>query len=73
MTDEDARYLCTHCYGGFVPHARWKAGYSTCLPCGEEIARAKRHTVVPMHKSNYVLCTDPAMLVGINNKGGITR
>lgn len=63
---EDHRYLCTRCYGGFVDPKRWKAGYNTCLPCGELQARERRHTVVPMAKSNYVVVTDPALLKGLN-------
>ena len=50
-------------------------GYRLCLWCGEEDARAERRswTIVPMHKSNYVLLTDKRDLHGINNKGGIYR
>lgn len=73
MADEDRRYLCTNCYGGHVEYRRWKAGYSTCLPCGEELAKQRKHTIVPMHKSNYTVITDMEMLVGINNKGGLTK
>ena len=52
---------------------RWKLGYKFCLPCGEGIARRVVRTVVPMHKSNYVMLTDMADLKGINNKGGFHR
>lgn len=68
MHEEDRRYLCTHCYGGHVEYRRWKAGYKTCLPCGEELAKAKKHTVAPMNKSNYMLFTDVAMLKQLNPK-----
>ncbi len=70
---EDSRYLCTSCYGGYVPHARWKLGYSTCLPCGEQKAKERKHTIVPMPKSNYIVVTDYSLLVGLNSshKGGV--
>lgn len=68
MADEDRRYLCTHCYGGHVEYRRWKAGYTTCLPCGEEQARQKKHTVAPLNKSNYMLFTDADMLKQLNPK-----
>lgn len=73
MAEEDRRYLCTHCYGGHVEYRRWKAGYTTCLPCGEELAKARKHTIAPMHKSNYMVFTNPDDLKGINNKGGLTK
>ena len=40
------------------------------MACGESNAKAKKHTIVPMHKSNYIVVTDPEILKGINNKGG---
>jgi hypothetical protein len=43
------------------------------MACGEMLARAVKRTVVPMHKSNYFLCTDLEDLKGINNKGGLVR
>jgi hypothetical protein len=65
---------CPRC-GGAVPAARVALGRRLCLPCGEEAARDERRrwTVVPMHKSNYVLLTDKRDLHGINNKGGLHR
>lgn len=68
MADEDRRYLCTHCYGGHVEYRRWRAGYTTCLSCGEEQARQKKHTVAPLNKSNYMLFTDAEMLKQLNPK-----
>jgi len=73
MAEEDRRYLCTHCYGGHVEYRRWKAGYTTCLSCGETLAKQKKHTIAPMHKSNYMVFTDRNDLKGINNKGGLHR
>tara|TARA_R100001480_G_scaffold10155_2_gene18641 strand:+ start:2998 stop:3210 length:213 start_codon:yes stop_codon:yes gene_type:complete len=48
-------------------------GYDTCLTCGEAEAEQRRHTVVPMHKSNYIHLFDLLDLRGINNKGGFFR
>ena len=56
-----------------VEPRRHKAGFDTCLPCGEREARQIKHTIVPMHKSNYVMLTDMDDLKGINNKGGFYR
>lgn len=54
---------------------RAQLGYNTCLPCGDDVAvQARRSwTVAPMHKSNYLLITNPADLLGLNNKGGFHR
>lgn len=45
-------------------------GYKTCLKCGDGAAKAERSgwTVAPGHKSNYMLITNKAELVGLNNK-----
>jgi hypothetical protein len=58
-----------------VPKARWDIGYRVCLDCGDEVAmaRAKLFCVVPMHKSNYMLVTNQADLIGVNNKGGLVK
>jgi len=61
--------LCKQC-GDVYSHKRKNVGYQYCMPCGDRLARAKKHCVVPMHKSNYILVTDPEILKGINNKGG---
>lgn len=60
--------LCVECSGPVHPK-RWALGYHTCPDCGEAAARAVRHTIVPMHKSNYTVITNRAELVRINNKG----
>lgn len=69
---EESRYLCSCCFGGYVPAARYRLGYTTCLPCGEQQAKEVKHTVVPMPKSNYIVVTDTALLKGLNSshKGG---
>lgn len=64
---------CTNCYFSPVPARRAAMGYQTCLSCGEALARGRRFTVAPMHKSNYVLITDLDDLRGLNNKGGNVR
>jgi hypothetical protein len=56
-----------------VDQRRVLAGFDTCLPCGETEAREVKHTVVPMHKSNYIKVTNLEDLKGINNKGGFYR
>lgn len=72
------KYLCTECYGNHVDTARAKHLKDnnlrmTCHTCGEILAKKRRHTIAPMHKSNYVLITDRADLVGLNNKGGLVK
>lgn len=63
---------CRSC-GEPFPDARKALGYETCLPCGEKESRQHKHTIVPMHKSNYIPVTSRADLIGINNKGGIVH
>lgn len=69
--------FCRNCitHGMYTPvdPRRVMAGFSTCLPCGEDEAREVKHTIVPMHKSNYVVISDRRDLAGINNKGGFYR
>jgi len=65
---------CCWC-GDDVKPARWALGYRVCLMCGEEQAVQARTgwCVAPMHKSNYMLITNPDDLLGINNKGGLVK
>lgn len=63
---------CVQCYAEYSP-LRAAAGYRTCLVCGEVEAQARRFTIAPMHKSNYMLITNADDLRGINNKGGLHR
>jgi ribosomal protein L37AE/L43A len=60
---------CHEC-AAHVPAARWALGYRICLNCGEAAATAARKgwTVAPMHKSNYMLLTNRADLLGLNPK-----
>ena len=65
--------ICTACYAERVPPARAKLGYKTCLSCGDKQARAVKHTIAPLNKSNYMLFTNLEDLKGINNKGGLVK
>ena len=65
--------ICTTCYAERVPPARAKLGYKSCMTCGDKNARAIKHTIAPMHKSNYMLFTNMEDLKGINNKGGLIK
>lgn len=80
--DEDRVYLCTSCHWEKVPYKRWQLGvkrkdpsYFTCLPCGQQQAELARKSwcVATLHKSNSILVTNRADLIGINNKGGLVR
>lgn len=69
MTEPDfCTEWCTEC-GGLVRLARLALGYTTCMPCGELRARARKHTVVPMHKSNYMVITDLTLLTQLTRPG----
>ena len=63
---------CIVC-GDDIVVGRRELGYDTCLKCGEIISRMKKHTIAPMHKSNYMLITNLTDLHGLNNKGGNVR
>ena len=52
---------------------RAQLGYTTCVTCGEKEARQRKHTVVPLHKSNYMVPANAAELRGINNKGVVDQ
>jgi hypothetical protein len=64
--------ICTCCYAERIPPARASLGYKTCLSCGEIQAKTRKHTIVPMPKSNYIVVTDRNLLKGLNSshKGG---
>jgi ribosomal protein L37AE/L43A len=67
-------HYCNKC-GEPVSPSRFALGYKICLDCGEKHATQARMgwCVVPMPKSNYILVTDPSLLVGLNSshKGGL--
>jgi hypothetical protein len=60
-------YTCDQadCTNPINPH-RYEIGYTTCKSCGEKAARQVRHTIVPMHKSNYVVVRDRELLKCLN-------
>lgn len=64
-------HLCRRC-GDDMPHGRYALGYRTCLACGETLARERKHCIVPMPKSNYIVVTDHTLLHNLNSshKGG---
>jgi hypothetical protein len=64
---------CTACQERSVPYARWALGYTTCLDCGEQAAAKRKHTVLPLHKSNYMVPANREEIQGFNNKGGFHR
>ena len=63
---------CIFCDNSY-PLERLHLGYAVCLPCGDEIAKERKFTVAPMHKSNYMLITNHDDLKGLNNKGGLIK
>jgi hypothetical protein len=56
--------LCDDAY----PIERMRLGYAVCLPCGDEIAKERKFTIVPMHKSNYVAVTNHLDIKQLNPK-----
>jgi hypothetical protein len=42
------------------------------MSCGEQEAKTRKHTIVPMPKSNYIVVTDRNLLLNLNSshKGG---
>jgi len=65
------KYICKVCCSEAVAPARYNLGYHSCLKCGQVTAGKRKFTVVPMHKSNYVVISNKQELKGINNKGGL--
>jgi len=68
--NEEYLPICTSCYSVRVEPHRAKAPRPVCMACGDKVANQVKRTIVPMHKSNYMLITNPEDLKGINNKGG---
>ena len=44
---------------------RTALGYNTCLQCGENAARQRKHTVIPLHKQGYAAYSGEDALVVI--------
>lgn len=71
--ESNTQCKCWGC-GEQMDSRRYSLGYRTCLPCGEIEARRVKHCVVPMPKSNYILVTDPSLLLGLNSSHkGVTK
>ena len=66
-TEFKIKPTCRICGDNFSPKRR-AIGYPTCLPCGEDLARAVNFTVAPMSKSNYMLISDRETLKQLNPK-----
>ena len=66
------RTLCVYC-DNIIPDKRVELGYNTCMICGDKEAKSKVFTVLPLHKSNYMLVTNREDLIGFNTKGGIVK
>ena len=64
--------ICPKC-GERFSSERAALGYLTCLDCGELAARAVVRCVVPLHKSNYILVTDPREIPGMCSKTNYTH
>ena len=71
MQTQEPRH-CLYC-GGVIRSERAELGYTSCMGCGELRSKLIKRTIVPMHKSNYMVITDLTDLKGINNKGGLYR
>ena len=56
-----------------IPKGRYDLGYRLCLEHGDVVASKVVRCVVPMHKSNYMLVTNHADLIGVNQKGGVVK
>lgn len=66
MATRLSKPMCVEC-GESYARARRDLGYHTCVSCGEEAARKRKHCIVPMPKSNYIVVTDPEILLGLNS------
>ena len=70
--NEEHLPICTCCYAVRVEPHRARNPRPTCMACGEKLAKERKHTIVPMPKSNYIVVTDLSLLVNLNSshKGG---
>lgn len=59
--------VCVSC-GDTFSRARKSIGYKLCMPCGDGQAKQRQHTIVPMHKGNYLPITDMNDLKDLNPK-----
>ena len=68
MKEQKEHYRCYECNGDIAPR-RAELGYDLCMPCGDKQAKNITRTVVPMHKSNYMLVTDLTLLPQLTRPG----
>lgn len=60
---------CIDCLNPITPKQRYtKLNLKTCLKCGDEQAKQRKHTIAPINKSNYMLITDLSQLKQLNPK-----
>ena len=59
--------VCVSC-GDTFSRARKAIGYKLCMPCGEGKAQQTKHTIAPMHKSNYMFIANRDDLKDLNPK-----
>ena len=58
---------CSICGDDIKPIERsTKLGITTCMTCGDAMAKEVKHCIVPMAKSNYIVVTDYSLLKGLN-------
>ena len=67
LLSEPLTACCQEC-GEEYNYNRNKLKYRTCLECGEIQARQVIHCTVPMPKSSYVVITNKADLLHLNQK-----
>jgi len=67
MPTKQYRPRCKVC-GEIYPIERMRIGFALCLPCGDELAKERKFTIVPMHKSNYVAVTNHLDIKQLNPK-----
>ena len=65
---------CEACDKPILPITVAQTG-KLCATCRDKNAIKERSSwcVAPLHKGPYMLITDPALLVGLNNKGGLVK
>jgi hypothetical protein len=71
MSDTDSGVLCQSCNLRRINPHRFDIGYTTCMPCGEKAAKKRKHTIVPVHKSGYIVVSKESkeLLTQLNRPG----
>ena len=68
LLSEPLTACCQECGEEYDIRRLTQAGFSTCMDCGEIQARQVIHCTVPMPKSSYVVITNKADLLHLNQK-----